>query len=209
MSVPSSWPGRWKTLQKQARRRPVVMSCGSSPAVLQGEGGRGVERPLCGTLCPTRGPWPLAGPPGSGGQARAGPATSCRRWRAWLSAAPPCPGDRWAPPAAAPAGHSAMDGPGQRPLASERLQGLAYSLQDGCPGPDGSRGSPLAPAAGRAVPSTRPEGAPRGAGRPLTSMLCATSSWQKYTASHVRWSATAAWQASRTEARNLSFCASR
>lgn len=37
---------------------PLVMPCGSSRAVLQGEGGRGVERPLCGTLCPTRGPWP-------------------------------------------------------------------------------------------------------------------------------------------------------
>ena len=73
----------------------------------------------------------------------------------------------------------------------------------------GLPGGPRGPAAGRAVPSTQPEGAPRGAGRPLTSMLRATSSWQKYTASQVVWSVTAALQASQTEARNLSFCASR
>lgn len=129
----------------------------------------------CGTP-PVRHPVPHSGPlAGSGGQARAGPGTSWRRWRAWLSAAPPCPGDRWAPPAAAPAGHSAMDGTGQRPLASERLQGLAYSLQDGCPVPDGSRcpapGQRVLPA-GQGVPSPRCS-APPPAGRNTPRPTCA------------------------------------
>lgn len=81
-----------------------------------------MERPLCGTLCPTRGPWPGPGPPW-----RPSP-----RWPRYLMAAMAsmafcrtAVSRRSVGSSCSSAWRAQREGTGQCPPASERLQGLA------------------------------------------------------------------------------------